>query len=758
MAVSQAGVTWYFRGDVDGCKQAVPYCMEMLRLNRNINDLGEVKVWSKTFNLPGGGVATIRAFDGYSIMMVDVPPEGGLYAEDTDEYRKFIFMYDPVVCFNPDTGTEIECSYDNKCYGPGKNAEKCSVERIFERKEVVKNSSYTEIPYKIIDVEGNASYPFRAVDGRKALNVLCPAGDASWHHCYRAWSKTVDEYTATCVLFYDQWIGSNMWAIILDKNGEHLPFKAGKLTYDWWPYTGVVDSVQVGGVDPLNVTPVFKAFDLWKESVLVNGKSVMRYYLSVLADPAQHIDVWCLNYSEITMKLETIGISWINDYVEENHLYFPYVSDDWEIRHIRVIGLVKRTGYWAMIDCDYGAPTGASDPYHVYWENDTQSGITTVPDPFQFAILDEYDESIMYLPRIFHQECEEIDGSVIFDPGYYKYAVNCYTWDCASDASDCSDEGVIGQVEGNGCTLTHNGVQYNMPAFSGIAYCENYPECGWSGPYGDPGSVMICAGITPMGGPPILGSFAKILSYFETVDDGTDCIQDGLEAGSSITRQGGGQNYVCSNGMASATYNASSSCGWAWRCHCNGACDPCGRCSSGYTGNNVNGGCWRENDDNYIVTTPTIIEAAILHNQILGKYTATSRSGELAVCDGVIQVNTIEDTVFVRDFPDGAAGDFAQGQWPYYPPYAIVKEGYACEEAISSSRYIKQKIDSSVIEGYEFEPDDKEDVCHITTGTMYAYRDNNLKIYSNSGSVIGESTFFFYESDIRTARSTYDVN
>lgn len=754
MAVSGAGVRWFFSGDYEACRAVMPFCMNQVNTVRTVMSYGQVEVWTKSFAIPGGGQGMIHAFHNNTNVYITMTGGGNTYIEITDVYAGLNFFYDPQICFNVE-GKEIDCTYDNRCFGSARDGS-CIVERLFHKLSTTKTSGYVEEePLYTIDVEGNKTYPRRAIDAKRAIQTMCPPGDASWHHCYRSWSKTVDDYTATAFLFYDHYLETNLWAVTVDKNGEHLPFKAGKLSYPWWPYIGAVDSVQVGGVDPYNVTPVFKAFDLWKETTTEHGVEVVKYYVSILCDPAQSIDVWCLNYSETTMWLETIGISWINKYIEDNHLYFPYVSDGWETRHIRVIGLVKRTGYWAIINCDYGIPRGGFDPHYVYWENDTESGKIYVSGQndcgFQFAILNEWSETIDCLPAIYCQECEDIAGDVIFDPNYYIYAVNCYTWDCASDVSDCSEMGNVNILSSSVCdVITINGVTYTMTDYSG--YCKSFPKCSWYPEYGAPGAVMICDGTIELSDPPILGYHTSNFSFVENIESGEDCDQNGLELGSYVGRWSWGQNYQCSTAVG----NPYSSCGTSWRCHCNGACDPCGRCSSGYHGNHINGYCWRINYDHWIQSVAIDHAAVMPGNKIIGHYSGSALEGEKAVCDGVIEADTVRTVDFGNDFPDGDDVSFVQGQWPYYPSYAIVKDAYACTKAIEEERVIKDKFSGNVISDQKFPLKTKETDCHIGLAGKYAYQDNYGNIYSEGNVKIGEGAFFFYQTDSHRRTVKYD--
>lgn len=698
MAVSREKTHWYFSGDANKCREAMPFCLHMAHLNDVVMAYGEVGVWTRHFTIPGGGKGIVHTFNGTRSIYIDMPPSTGTYADVVEEYSDLEFLYDPVVCFNPATGREIECNYENKCYGPGKSAARCLVERLFKRRAVTKKSGYENEVFYTTDIQGKKTYPNRSKDAKKAIQKICPANDASWHHCYHSWSKTVDNYTATCFLFYDQWLGVNMWAISLDKDGEHLPFQAGKLTYDWWPYPGVVDVVQVGGVDPDNVTPVYKAFDLWKEIKTEHGKEVTKYYLSVLADPSQHIDVWCLNYSDKTMWLETISIAWIGNFIEDNHLHFPYTDDGWETRHIRVIGLVKRTGYWAMIDCDYGAPTGGYDQHRVYWENDKESGSVWVEGQnecgFQFAILDEYDESIVCVPAIY---C--LDEPEYQKPAKYSTMVDCYqtvfntnngetVWTGPCTGNSCGECTYMGHVLKSPCV--------DIPE----AYPESYTKSATS--------TWKCEDFNSW--------------YIQT--------QLGLESG-----------YYTMADAWQAWFNSGVSgggCGWD---------------NSYYGGEKF---IW----ENWMYQRPVVLSAHVIPDQVGMLYRGFYKDGYLEgkyVLDKWITYN--DTTVLTtRDTEFEYNEDFGQGQWPYYPSYAIVKNAYACKERIVKDTTIKtdylDREKTRTIEIYK----NKEKDCHIVTGNKFAVRGNDGKLYSESNGVIGSGTFFFYEARKRQRRFVYDVD
>ena len=762
MAVSRERTHWYFRGDLDKCRDAMPFCLHMAHLNDVVMAYGKVEVWTRHFAIPGDGQGVVHTFNGERYIYIDMPPHAGNYIEVTEEYAGLDFLYDPLVCFREKDNKEIECTYDNKCFGSIRNGS-CIVKRAFKKRSVTKQDDYGEEEFYTTDIEGNKTYVNLEDYAQLGVNTICPPGDATWHHCLKMWSKTVDEYTATCFMWYDHWFEVNMWAVVVDRHGEYLPFRAGKLTYDWWPYPGAFDVVQVGGVDSYNVTPVYKAFDLWKEEKKVKGKTEIKYYLSVLADPSQRIDVWCLNYSDKTMRLETISISWINDFIERYKLYYPYQNDGWEVRHIRVIGLVKRTGYWAVLDCHYGVASGQMQIEEalnaVYWENDKQKGRTSVgaaeasPCGFQMAILNEWTEEIEVVDAISCQKCEPIEGSIIYDLGYYSYAVNCYTWDCASDVSDCggpgSGDGTITVYNSGTCPWVYGDVELEVPFLHG--YCNTYPKCGYVN-YGHPGAYMFCDGTDPINNMPALGAYSTQVSYIEIVDYGTDCSQSGLQKGSLVSRYGNGHSYICSQGSAVAILPPSSDCGNAWRCHCGGDCDPCGRCSPGDHSGYVNGYCFRYTYNNY--GDGSVNGACVLKTGIYGWYHFSETTGIVSICDKGT-TDTTKVTEHDYDFPNGRAIDFEQSNWPYYPSYAIVKDAYSCKDMISRKVDVKSIATQQIIESTEFIDKDKEEKCHIKLD-KWAVLDNDRKIHSEEDIILGEASAFFYQASAKRRRYQYN--
>lgn len=741
----------------------------------------ELGVLSASRAFKDGSNVSVFKYGDWFCCYISVPGGEEYFTEVTEYYVNLSVFYDPVICFDTKTGKAVECSEDNLCVGTTADPEKCIAKRIFRELKVYKNDSgavsVDEVPQTYTNEKGTFYNGYKEAD-TFAINRLCSAttktsthGLGNSIHCYQAWSKTLDHVTAVAILFYCRLTEINHWCVLCDVDGKPYIFELGHIKSDWWPTAWYIDLFQVGGVDTYNTTPGYKGFDLWKEKKDIDGAETKEYhyFLSMAADSYNQVDVWDLTATKPTKKWRAFGISSISKFIEDNNLHFPYVSDGWEGRHIRFVGLKKKTFYWAVLDCHYGRASGQmpieSALGKVFWENDKASGeidFDTTECGFQFAILDEYAEEIKCVDRISCQKCESSYGDVLFVPNYYAHGFNCYTWDCG-EASDCDTiAGNIAGGIGDMCSLYYGGAEYKIQNFTGERYCTTYPKCDWDPEYGVPGAVMVCDGTDPMYGPAWLGSFGNVWNYFEISDQKQHCDQTGLEAGEYESRLGSGQNYSCWQDYLTAIGNPPSSPGEAWRCHCNRACGACGRCSCGISTQYIDGYCFRWQWDNYYVAGPTVNEAAVLPDGIKGSYSGTVLNGELVVCDGDTKVDTRTWTETEGDFPDGNAEDFAQSHWPYYPSYAIAKSTVSCTTPITTEK-VKRNSKTGEEVFHEFNKLSGEKLfskCQLeSSGKNWSIvRDNKGLLYDTLGIVKNKYAQFFFIGTTQSLRRYFDYD
>lgn len=396
MTVSAANTHVRYHGDFSQCEKMRPSAFQLAAHVDNMMALGGIDSDARTRRFQDGSKVRVLKGGGFTWIDIYATGGGGVY-EVIDETKLVYDLYmDPVLYF--DVATEERLDYDDpKCRNADQFSEnQCYSQRLFERVEIAREQDggalvFTPRDFTSYSESGVLTYDTKLFSKNLALNKVCyPANKTrshGLHRCYSSWSKTLDGYTAHAILYYNSYIMMNMWCIAVDFGGKAYPFQAAPtspISYHW-PSSGYLDVVWCSNTDPYNTTPTYKCFDLWKEDVVEDsGETSPHYFVSCIGDPDDYIQVWDLTTGEYSY----IGLHTAYDYALEG---YPGGKDGWRSRHIRHIGLVKRTLYWAQQDHYYGVPAGASGTIH--WENDTQYGeinLGSTECGIQFAILNNH--------------------------------------------------------------------------------------------------------------------------------------------------------------------------------------------------------------------------------------------------------------------------------------------------------------------------------------------------------------------------------
>jgi len=436
MTVSK-GMTWVrIHGDENAGRAHLPHAFHQLSLLGDVMGDG-VETYFKTLNFRDG--TTVRVWTSHGLNRIDIWASGGVgkYRKIEEEYQTIELYMDPVLYFDSATEERLD-SGDQKCRQADEFSENaCYSQRLFERLKIYReydsgDTISEEIPFTRYGTDGTLIYDTKNESKNYAVNKVCyPANKTrshGLHHCYKSWSKTLDKYTAHAILYYNSYVRMNMWCIAVDVGKEAYAFQAAStspISYHW-PSSGYLDVVWCSNTDPYNTTATYKCFDLWKEGVVEDsGKTVDHYFVSCIGDPDDYIQVWDLTtgeYQPVTLHTayDAAKAVWEANPVGSGGI------DGYRSRHIRHIGLVKRTLYWAWQDHYYGAPVGANGT--IRWESDNESGTVDLGGTecgIQFAILNEFTQEIEWMDDIACQVCDWEDPAT--EGPTLHYSTSSYT-------------------------------------------------------------------------------------------------------------------------------------------------------------------------------------------------------------------------------------------------------------------------------------------------------------------------------------------
>lgn len=758
MAVSGINTHVRYHGSREGCERLRPWGFHLAgELARDIdlnfpnsgND-NEAGVRSREF----GNGEKIRVLIDHDFTWIDIySPDGGGAYEVIEETKIVYDLYmDPILYF--DTATELRLDGDDeKCRNADEYSEnECYSQRLFERVEIARDKDdgtmvFTPRDFTSYSEAGVLTYDTKLFSKNMALNKVCyPFNRTKSHgvyHCYSSWSKTLDQYTAHAILYYNADVGMNMWCVAYDLAGVGQTFRMvpGGTGPSMWPQDGYLDMIWCSNTDVYNTTAGYKAFDLWKEDVLEDsGETVPHVFLSIAGDAQYRIHVFDLTAT----SYQAIDLEWPGEYEIANGYNWPYYPEGWKDRHIRLIGLVKRTAYFAVQDHYYGVPVGASGT--IYWENDTAQGSTNLGGTdcgIQFAILNEFDQSIEWMDDIACQVCEAVDGGAEVELNFYT-KVQEYTsggiaeWSCSSLDDATFDQNA-------GCDILFKGEHY-YPWTPSNGLCPNNcrMRC-YDEPCEAPGSG------TP-----------TTFSYFEDILSGTKCTQSGLESGEDYLRSSSGDVVTdCWSGTGNPRSDT-----YSWWCTCNGVLE--NLCHTPYGGPNFTFSGTRE-DFSHWITSSTITGGHVLPYDLGVAYEYTEVNGS-RVNDTVS--GELYDDVVATD-GDGTFGNYtalySQPAWPFYPQYAIMVSGEVCNKPILTEKKKYTKPGDKFIDGLRIKPTETfmDDYCRLSlSGDNYSIvLDNNGTLHDNMGNTFNRAfeetevgLFFLEQRRVKTRRINENVN
>lgn len=719
MAVSAPNTHVRYAGNRERCEQLRPWGFHLageLRTDMGFNDL---KYGVRTRRFPNGD--SIRVLTDHGITWINIEATGtdGVY-EIIEETRMAFDLYiDPVLCFDTATGEKIDCTADNFCTGSGADtAGVCESKRLFERTVVEFDADtgalvFTPRTFSYYADDGTVHYDTENFAENMALNTICKAMSQTSTHgsqrCYTSWSKTLDEFTAHAVLYYDASIEMNKWAVVYDKSnvGQDFRMTPGGTGYAQWPVDGYLDVIWCSNTDFYNTTAGYKAFDLWKEDVLEDsGETSSHVFLSITGDTYDRIHVFDLS----AISYEAIDLAWRTEYETDNGRAYPAFPEGWKDRHIRLIGLVKRTAYWSIQDHRYGVPIGCSNT--IYWESDTEQGSVALDGcsacGAQFAILNEFTQEIEFMNRIACQICDWEDDEIAgpeLDYCESLYVVNGVT------LSRTACEGVAGYT----CTMTDDcsGKNYSFTLIGDSGWIERGNT--WN------------------------------LSYWhwDCLTSRYVCEQTGLQAGFKVNSfrsrdcwyisniAGGTGEYCATTIFAAALSEPSQGCGW----------------------------CDVVTYDSYSVSN-RVLSGHVLPEGLGYKYAMVEANGEIATCSGkgynryTEETNEYESALFDENY--------AQSVWPYYPPYAILVSGTACSKAIKTDKRKFTKTGDKFIDGISLGLSEAfmDGNCRFDTDPYFIVKGNDNTLYDNKGNefnrtfegVTDVGFFFLSQSTKKTRR------
>ena len=735
MAVSRPKTHVYYLGNKEQCEKQRPRGFELARRMRQeleMNDYLTMHIAARTTELPNGDSFRILICHDMTWIYILSPEVTGRYEVVEEEWKAFDLYVDPVVCFSTETGEKIECSTDNKCTGSGADtAGLCESKRLFERTKIELDGEtgdmvFTPREFSSFGEDGTQYFDTENFAARMALNTLCEAMSKTSTHgtqrCYSSWSKTLDEYTAHAVLYYDANVEMNKWAVVYDKAGVGQQFKMvpGGTGFIQWPADGYLDVIWCSNMDPYNTTAGYKAFDLWKEDVVEDsGETVGHVFLSITGDTYDRIHVFDLTAT----SYEAIDLEWRTEYETDNGYAYPAFPEGWKDRHIRLIGLVKRTAYWSIQDHYYGVPIGCSDT--VYWENATEQGSVPLEGcsecGAQFAILNEFTQEIEWMDRIACQVCGWEDDATAGPFLHYSKSrriVNGVTRDC-------------------GATTGERGPETSV---SSVCKGESNPYTIW-GDIGDPFDNCI-------------NTWNDNYFHWDCLTSRYVCEQTGMQSGE---KENYGRSRIC----------------WSYTIQCNniggtsilnGAASGCMIGSYPPPDEQGCGACGVVTYDNYVILDD-VLSAHIIPDGLGYKYEFTAGDGEVATeCDDDDYSTYAETETEVESalFDE----NFAQPAWPYYPPYAILVAGTSCNKVIKTDKRKFSRRGDRFIDGISMKlseafmdancrfdmDDDKYSIVKGNDNTLYDNKGNEFN-RTFEGTDVG---FFFFSQDVKKTRKVND--
>jgi hypothetical protein len=739
VAVSQPNVRVYLKGHHDSAVARIQEGFRQLALLDDAMAFNEkltghkLQIDTRTSYYDNGDMIRCHRCFGHGYVYIHTAGGDESYYVLIEELKASLHLYvDPIVCKSITTGETIDCTAENKCTGAGAEFGDCEATRMFRRVQIERVAgtlSFTEKEFSYYDSAGVLRYDTEDISPSEALNGVCKSlSKTSTHgafHCYTSWSKTLDQYIAHAILYYDDMMEMNFWCVAVDFNGKQYGFKSGSQTYYSWPPGGYRDVFWVTNTDPYNTTPGYKAFDLWKEEVREdNGDYVDHCFLSMTADTYDRVFVWDLTLNEY----EYFDLTWRQEFAQENGYYWPHFPDDWIDKHIRLIGLAKRTAYWAVQQHDFSIPVGqpnAEDDAigRVYWQDDEDQGSAatgTSECGFEFAIFNEFTRVIEWMDSIAcYEDCEFVEGG-FSGPHCYgtEHTLNINGVQRGSYFVS-GDEGVAGYVcpRSSSCAgevyyFSIYGCPLQFVGDNSVRYCP--PEDSW------------CCGHT--------SNFTYW--YWDCNSEVYECIVSGLHSGSYVRkRRTRTCKYVSNN--------------------CNAYLDPycvttndSGVTSCGY--------CTHEYYTSYALSG-RIDRVSILPSGIGSTFSGAEANGEIAICDNPYgDHNTYTETDY-DDLYGAYNSQYGNSAWPFYPPFAIVVEAQACDEIIERTETKYRKRDNQYVSTSTVQLSDDEIIAKCAVGgDHFPYvilRNNDGDLIDSYGNYVNPEPsdfpdFFFLVQDV----------